>query len=266
MSDVEVKRVATVSGRETAFQAESVSAGYNPARPIISDLSFTVARGEIAALVGPSGVGKTTLLRTLSGLLPVLQGQVVLEGVPVVGPPRELTMVFQDYSRSLLPWMTVRKNVELVLEAAKVDKKARRARADRALAAVGLADHADKFPWQMSGGMQQRSAIARALAYEPHVLLMDEPFASVDAITRNELEDLVLSVQQEFGVTVMLVTHDIDEAIYMSDRIFVLNGTPATIQEIVEVPLSRPRNQVDTKAEPLFAELRGTVYRLVHRN
>ncbi len=250
----------------TAFEADSVAAGYDPARPIIRDLSFRVERGEIAALVGPSGIGKTTLLRTLCGLLPVLGGEVRLEGTVVSGPPRELTMVFQDYSRSLLPWMTVRRNVELVLEAQGLSRQERRARGERALQAVGLAGHEDKYPWQMSGGMQQRSAIARALAYEPHVLLMDEPFASVDAITRSELEDLVLTVQQEFGMTIMLVTHDIDEAIYMSDHIFVLNGSPASIQEVLHVPLARPRDQVDTKSEPIFAELRGEVYHRVHRS
>jgi len=252
--------------QRTAFEADALTAGYDPARPILRDLSFRVERGEIAALVGPSGIGKTTLLRTLCGLLPALDGEVRLEGSVVAGPPRKLTMVFQDYSRSLLPWMTVRGNVELVLESQGFSRRERRARSDRALAAVGLAGHEDKFPWQMSGGMQQRSAIARALAYEPHVLLMDEPFASVDAITRNELEDLVLTVQHEFGMTIMLVTHDIDEAIYMSDHIFVLNGSPAQIQEVLDIPLPRPRDQVATKAEPVFAELRGDVYRHVHRS
>ncbi len=199
---------------------------------------------------------RRTLLRTLCGLLPVLGGEVRLEGDVVSGPPRELTMVFQDYSRSLLPWMTVRRNVELVLEAQGLPRRERRARGGAGRSqAVGLAGHEDKYPWQMSGGMQQRSAIARALAYEPHVLLMDEPFASVDAITRSELEDLVLTVQQEFGMTIMLVTHDIDEAIYMSDHIFVLNGSPASIQEVLRVPLARPR---DPGRNEVGAALRGT--------
>lgn len=264
MSDLR-PAVSEVLPLANVFEAENVDAGYTSARPIIQDLSFTVRRGELAALVGPSGVGKTTLLRTLSGLLPPLAGEILLEGKPINGPSRALTMIFQDYSRSLLPWMTVRRNVELVLESSGMSRSERRERGERALWAVGLSGHEDKYPWQMSGGMQQRSAIARALAFEPHVLLMDEPFASVDAITRNELEDLVLQVQKEFGMTIMLVTHDIDEAVYMADRIFVLNGTPAAIQESIDVPLERPRDQVRTKSEPIFAELRGDVYRHVHR-
>jgi NitT/TauT family transport system ATP-binding protein len=171
--------------------------------------------------------------------------------------------VFQDYSRSLLPWMTVSGNVTLPLLASRVPKAERKKRASEALEAVGLHDVGGMHPWQLSGGMQQRVAIARALAYQPRVLLMDEPFASVDAQTRFELEDLVLQVRKQFGITVAFVTHDIDESVYLADRVVVLSNRPASVVEIVDVNLPMPRDQVLTKELPEFAQLRGHVFRLI---
>jgi NitT/TauT family transport system ATP-binding protein len=229
----------------------------------IGELTFDVSHGEFLCVVGPSGCGKTTLLKCLSGLLTPTGGAAALEGRQIVGPPDALALVFQDYSRSLLPWMTISSNVTLPLLARRIAKAERVARATQALDAVGLADAAKMYPWQLSGGMQQRVAIARALAYQPRLLLMDEPFASVDAQTRSDLEDLVLDVHAEFGITVVFVTHDIDESVYLSDRVVVLTHRPTRVKEIVEVELPRPRDQVTTKELPEFARLRGHVVRLI---
>jgi NitT/TauT family transport system ATP-binding protein len=228
----------------------------------IGGVDVVVNEGEFVSLVGPSGCGKTTLLKIVAGLLPATSGGAVLRGRPVTGPPAELAVVFQDYSRSLLPWLTVRKNVLLPLRGRK-DVGDRETVVREALSAVGLGEFLDKYPWQLSGGMQQRVAIARALAYQPKVLLMDEPFASVDAQTRAELEDLVLRVRHDFGVTVVLVTHDIDEAIYMGDRVVVLSARPSTVKEVLAVDLPRPRDQLTTKADPRFSDLRAEIYSVI---
>jgi NitT/TauT family transport system ATP-binding protein len=228
-------------------------------RQVIADIGFEVTRGEVATIVGPSGAGKSTLLRCMAGLLAPTSGRVVLDGVPVTEPPERLAVVFQDYSRSLMPWMSVRHNVELPLRGKGVGKAERRERAAAALADVGLAESGELFPWQLSGGMQQRVAIARALAYRPEALLMDEPFASVDAQTRADLEDLVLDLRDRLGITILLVTHDIDEAVYLGDVVVVLSGTPTCVDEQLRVPLGSGRDQVHTKARPEFLELRSRV-------
>jgi NitT/TauT family transport system ATP-binding protein len=171
--------------------------------------------------------------------------------------------VFQDYSRSLLPWLNVRDNVLLPLRHKGLERGERERLVEDSLRAVGLADVLDRYPWQLSGGMQQRVAIARALAYEPEILLMDEPFASVDAQTRAELEDLVLNLHGEFSVTIVFVTHDIDEAVYLGERVVVLTPAPSRVQEELEVDLPSPRDQVETKELPEFAQLRGHVYRSI---
>lgn len=229
----------------------------------IRSVSFDVRAGEMIAIVGPSGAGKTTLLNCIVGLLPTTAGVVLFEGQKVKGPPEAMAVVFQDYSRSLLPWRSVRSNVELPIRKKHKDRATVRAKADEALAAVGLGHVDRKYPWQLSGGMQQRVAIARALAYEPDILIMDEPFASLDAIVRAELEDLVLKIVRELTMTALIVTHDIDEAVYLADRVFVLTKSPTEIAEEIPVPLAKPRNQVSTKGDPRFAQLRSHIYSLI---
>jgi NitT/TauT family transport system ATP-binding protein len=232
----------------------------------IRNISFTVEEKELVCVVGPSGCGKTTLLKCVAGLLPPTRGGAILKGKPVTGAPEEMALVFQEYGRSLMPWSTVRNNVLLPLRHKALSRSERARLVEESLEAVGLTRFIDHYPWQLSGGMQQRVAIARALAYQPSILLMDEPFASVDAQTRGDLEDLVLQVQQEYGITILFVTHDIDEAVYMADRVVVLTHAPTTILEILPVTIPFPRDQIETKELPEFAHLRAHVYRLIKRD
>ncbi|MFD9390943.1 ABC transporter ATP-binding protein [Streptomyces sp. NPDC060000] len=226
----------------------------------VRDLTFTVEAGELVCLVGPSGCGKTTLLKCLGGLLAPTSGEVLLEGRRVTGPPPDMAFVFQEYGRSLFPWMRVGENVELPLKQKALSKARRRELVTDALRSVGLADAFTAYPWQLSGGMQQRVAIARALAYEPGVLLMDEPFAAVDAQTRADLEDLVRGLWRERGITILFVTHDIDEAVYLGERVIVLSASPTVVQEQLKVDLPPERDQLHTRVAPRFAELRTQVY------
>jgi NitT/TauT family transport system ATP-binding protein len=229
----------------------------------IRDVSLSVADGELVTIVGPSGCGKSTLLRCIAGLLAPTSGLVTLNGAVVTAVPDRLGVVFQDYSRSLYPWLSVADNVALPLVRTERRRAVRRRAALAALEAVGLAGFAGRYPWQLSGGMQQRVAIARALAYDPVLMLMDEPFGSVDAQTREDLEDLVLRVRAERRITVLLVTHDIDESVYTGDRVIVLSKGPGQVRAEVPVDLPAPRDQIATKELPEFAHLRAEVSRLV---
>jgi NitT/TauT family transport system ATP-binding protein len=226
----------------------------------IRDVTFAVNAGELVCIVGPSGAGKTTLLKCIAGLLPPSAGQLVLEGEPVAGPPPSMAVVFQEYGRSLFPWMTVRQNIELPLKQKRLPAARRRVLVDDALAAVDLADAHAAYPWQLSGGMQQRVAIARAVAYEPHVLLMDEPFAAVDAQTRADLEDLIRKLWHRLAVTVLFVTHDIEEAVYLGERVIILSHAPTVVMEDVVIDLPDARSQLETRSLPRFSELRRHVY------
>ncbi|MBE8524693.1 ABC transporter ATP-binding protein [Amycolatopsis sp. H6(2020)] len=234
------------------------------AHTAVNNLSFTVEAGQLASIVGPSGCGKSTLLRCIAGLTPPTDGTVSLHGDRVSGVPDDLAVVFQDYSRSLFPWLSVQKNVEFPLRWRPISKAERRQRAAEALEQVGLSGVGGKYPWQLSGGMQQRVSIARALASRPALLLMDEPFASVDAQTRFELEDLTRRVQREQGSTVLVVTHDIDESVYLSDRVLVLSKSPASIVADLPVGLPAARDQITTRESAEFVTLRGEVARLLH--
>ena len=229
----------------------------------IGGVTFSVYDGEFACVIGPSGCGKTTLLKCLSGLLRPTAGTARLDGELIEDPPSRLAFVFQDYSRSLLPWLSVQKNVSLPLRARGVSRSERKRLSEQSLEAVGLTRFLDHYPWQLSGGMQQRVAIARALAYEPEILLMDEPFASVDAQTRGDLEDLIMRVWQELKVTIVFVTHDIDESVYLADRVVALTLPPTTVKKVVDVDLPRPRDQIATRALPEFLRLRAQVFGLI---
>jgi len=233
------------------------------AKEILRDVSFRISAKEFVCIVGPSGAGKTTLVRCLAGLSRPTSGSVLLDGEPVVGPPARLALVAQDYSRSLMPWLRVRDNVRLPLRGKGISAAEQNARVARALGAVGLPGAEELYPRQLSGGMQQRVSIARALAYDPEILIMDEPFASVDAQTRAELEDLIMQLQRASQLSVVLITHDIDESVYLSDRILVLGGRPAGILQEYAIDLGRTRDQLETKALRQFAEYRSEVFRSI---
>ncbi|MFC6015863.1 ABC transporter ATP-binding protein [Plantactinospora solaniradicis] len=242
-----------------------VYAGRNRSVEAVRDLTFSVGTGDLVCVVGPSGAGKTTLLRCIAGLLAPTSGEVVLEGAAVQGPPPGMAVVFQEYGRSLFPWMTVQQNVELPLKQKKLLRARRQELVRNSLEAVGLGDVPRAYPWQLSGGMQQRVALARAVAYEPHILLMDEPFAAVDAQTRADLEDLVRSLWQRLGVTILFVTHDIDEAVYLGQRVLVLSSSPTVVLDDVAIDLPAERDQLGTRSSARFAELRAQVFGQIQR-
>ena len=233
-------------------------------REILSPTSFAVAKGEFVCIIGPSGCGKTTLLRAAAGFVAPSGGSVKRNGKIVTGPSREVAFVFQDYGRALLPWRTVYNNVSLALEAAGIAATERPARIAKVLATVGLTLHADKFPAQLSGGMQQRVQIARCLAQEPELIMMDEPFGALDAMTRESLQDEVSRLVRDSGLTVLFVTHDLEEAIYLSDRVIALRTGPTaekpSLAAMVDVKIPRPRNQLLTKENPEFLRLRRELY------
>jgi NitT/TauT family transport system ATP-binding protein len=223
----------------------------------IGSVSLDVAPGEFLAIVGPSGCGKSTLLQVIAGLMMPSAGKVRLGEQDVTGEPAHMVYLFQQYSKSLLPWMTVANNVMFAFShRIKLSSAAAQSRCRDYLAMVGLADFAQHYPWQLSGGMQQRVAIARALAAEPRVLLMDEPFSSVDALTRMDLHSLILDLWSQKRFTAVLVTHDVDEAIFLADRVAVLTHRPATISEVIETKLPRPRHAIETRESPEFLALR----------
>jgi sulfonate transport system ATP-binding protein len=209
--------------------------------PVLRDIRFDVGVGEFMALVGPSGCGKTTLLKMMAGLESINSGSILIRGKVVRGVPLNIGFVFQE--PGLLPWRTARQNVEIGLAAQKKSRAEVNAAVDRYLAITGLTDYADFPPYRLSGGMQQRVALARALVGEPDVLLMDEPFGALDAITRARLQDELVEIIQKTHTSTVLVTHDVEEAIYCSDRMAVFGPRPTGVQELLNVPLSRPRSR-----------------------
>ena len=239
-------------------------------REILSPTSFTVTRGEFVCIVGPSGCGKTTLLRAATGLLAASGGEVRRSGQVVTQPSREVAFVFQDYGRALLPWRTVQGNVSLALEAAGIPPQERSARIAEVLGKVGLSRHADKFPAQLSGGMQQRVQIARCLAQKPELLMMDEPFGALDALTRQSLQDEVARLVRDEGLTVLFVTHDLEEAIYLGDRVIALQANPGpgrpSLARMIEVNIDRPRDQLGTREHPEFLKLRRELFAFIEHS
>ncbi|WP_399682926.1 ABC transporter ATP-binding protein [Xenophilus sp.] len=248
------------------FDAVNIRLG---GREILSPTSFDVARGEFVCIVGASGCGKTTLLRAASALVVPSGGRVLRHGVPVTAPSREIAFVFQDYGRALLPWRTVEGNVRLALEAAHVPAAEHAARAAEVLAKVGLAAHAARFPLQLSGGMQQRVQIARCLAQRPELMLMDEPFGALDALTRQGLQDELARLVREDGLTVIFVTHDLEEAIYLGDRVIALQANPGpgrpSLARMIEVTIPRPRDQLTTREHPEFLRLRRELFAFIEQ-
>ena len=229
---------------------------------IIEDISFELRPGEFLTIVGPSGTGKTTLLRMLGGLTPPSSGSVLVNGRPLDGPPENVVIVFQDYANALLQWRTVEANVAFGVERA-LSRGDCRQRVAEALELVGLGKNAADYPWQLSGGMQQRVQIARALALRPAVLLMDEPFAALDAMTKATLQDELLDVRERTGTSFVFITHDIEEAVYLGDRIAVLAGTPGRIEQVFAPDLPKPRDQITTRQLPRFLEFRYALHQAI---
>ena len=232
---------------------------------VLRDIDVEIGEGEFVCVIGPSGCGKTTLLRILSGLIQASRGTVSYRGKVQTEPASDIAIVFQDYANALLPWRTAAQNVSLALEAAGTSRAERKPRIAELLDKVGLSKHADKYPSEMSGGMQQRLQIARCLAQNPSVILMDEPFGALDAMTRQKLQDEILSIVSDSNVTAFFVTHDLEEAIYLGDRVIALEPNPGRIAELIDVPLARPRNQLTTREEPEFLALRRKLFDFVLR-
>lgn len=219
----------------------------------IDDFSLDIKKGELISIVGPSGCGKTTLLRMIAGLLDITSGQILINGVECKGPGPDRGMVFQDYA--LFPWRSVRKNIEFGLEIAKIPKDKRSEKVDEMLQMVGLENFANSRVHELSGGMKQRVAIARALATSPEVILMDEPFGALDAQTRNLMQESLIKILQQTDQTVIFITHSVDEAVYLSDRIVVLTKRPASIKNVFDIPWEWPRD----RASPDFTALRKEI-------
>ncbi len=233
-------------------------------RRILSDISFSVKAGEFVTVVGPSGCGKTSLLRLIAGLVTPTAGDITVAGRKTVRPSLDRAVVFQDYGRALLPWRDVTGNISLALEAARIEPSKREPIIRSVLEKVGLVEHARKYPAELSGGMQQRVQIARCLAQSPRVLLMDEPFDALDAMTRESLQDEMLKIAAERSVTTFFVTHDLDEALYLSDRVIALAAGPGRIARIINISLPRPRSQVSTREHPGYLPLRRELFDLMH--
>jgi NitT/TauT family transport system ATP-binding protein len=262
--------VFLLKGKMTLLSVTNISKDFvsaNQSTLAIKEISFEVREREFVSVIGPSGCGKTTLLMLISGLMPPSSGEIALKGVRVSSPPPGLILLFQDYSRSLMPWRKVLANVcyglELKRQRLHHKNKELKKQAEKYLEAVGLLRFRNHYPWQLSGGMQQRVAIARALACEPSLLLMDEPFGSLDAQTRGELEDQLLQIWERFQQTIIFVTHDIEEGIYLSDRVIVLTASPAEVFKEFSVDLTRPWNQIETRSDPNFLKIRNSIHKMI---
>jgi NitT/TauT family transport system ATP-binding protein len=245
------------------IQVQRAVKSFANAVTVLDGLDIEVADGEALCVLGPSGCGKTTLLRAMHGLLRLDAGRVVMDGAPVEGPRRDVAMVFQHFG--LLPWKTVAANVAYGMELAGVPDRERHERCARYVELVGLAGFERSYPYQLSGGMQQRVGLARALAMEPRVLLMDEPFGALDAQTRELLQDELLRIWERSPRTMVFITHSIEEAIALGDRVIVLSPRPAAISEVISVDIPRPRTVEQVVAHPSFLELRERCWRRLRR-
>jgi NitT/TauT family transport system ATP-binding protein len=244
---------------------ESVSVDFPTAQgpmKVLDDVSFDIRQGEFVSIIGPSGCGKTTLLNILGGFVETTDGRVLLDGQPVRGPGPDRGVIFQEYG--VFPWLTVRQNIEfgLKLSANRTPVAEREEIVQRYMKLMGLADFANHFPKHLSGGMRQRLALARAYAVRPEFLLMDEPFGALDAQTRTAMQDLLLEVLQSEGKTVLLITHSVEEAIYLSSRIVVVTARPARVRTVIDVPFGYPRAE-NVHEDPRFVELRAHIRDLV---
>jgi NitT/TauT family transport system ATP-binding protein len=252
----------SVQNISKTFRLRGAGTGKESLLPVLRSVSFDVRQGEIVSLIGESGCGKTTLLRIIQGLVRFDAGAVLVDGMSVTKPGRDRGFVFQH--ASLLPWRSARQNVEFGLELDGVSAAERVSRAEGLLKLVGLAHAGDQFPHQLSGGMQQRIGLARALAIDPAILLMDEPFSALDAQTREVLQSELLRIHGETEKTTLFVTHDLDEAIYLSDRVVVLGAKPGRVKEIIEIPFAHPRPTLpELRAEPRFHQIRGAMWSLI---
>ena len=260
----DIAAVRAEAATNTALSIRNLAVRFR-ARTILESINLNVREGEFLCIVGSSGSGKTTLLRVLAGLASPAEGAVLFEGTEISGPSRDRAIMFQDYSKALLPWRTVHGNVALSLEARKVPSGDRNAVIGKLLKKMGLSQAQEQFPGQLSGGMQQRVQIARCLAQEPKLLLMDEPFGALDAMTRQTLQDEILQLAAEQRMTAVFITHDLEEAIYLGDRVVVLGRSPATIITNIEVELPRPRNQLTTREDSRFLAYRHQLFEMLAR-
>ena len=251
---------------EAAIAVRNASKVYVTARGSTVSLdrvSLDIGRGEFITLVGPSGCGKSTMLNLIGGLLLPSAGEVLVDGTAVAGPGPDRGVIFQQYA--LFPWLTALQNVEFGLRLKGLGKQERAERARHYLRLVGLQDFAHALPKELSGGMKQRCAIARAYAVDPAVLLMDEPFGALDALTRVQMQDDLLATWEQERKTVVFITHDVDEAVYLASRVVVMSPRPGRISEIIDVPLPYPRNE-ELRLSPEFAAIRARVWRGVHHS
>lgn len=244
--------------RSRGWKGEDAGAEF----PVLDSVDLRIEAGELAVIVGPSGSGKSTLLDLLAGLAAPTSGEIRLDGEAITGPGLNRGVVFQQYA--LLPWRTARANVEFGLEAKRVGKRERAALASDYLDLVGLSGFADHYPHELSGGMRQRVAIARSLAFDPEVLLMDEPFAALDAQTRERLQEELLRIWERTRKTIVFITHGIDEAVYLGQRIAVLTSRPGRIKQVVDVPFGNRTEHEDLRSEPDFARYRHLIWSLLH--
>lgn len=258
------ERFDKLKAREVILEVKQLGKVYKTAKgevAALKDVNFKTHRREFVCVIGPSGCGKSSLIRILAGLEPYTSGEVLLDGKPVTGPGRDRGMVFQGYT--LFPWLSVRKNVMFGLEMNKITGEEASNEADLWLELVGLEKFANAYPHELSGGMKQRVAIARALVNQPRILLMDEPFGALDAQSRAKMQAHLLEIWRNIDITILFITHDLDEAIYLADRILVLKANPGGVQELIEVPVPRPRSPGQFTS-PEFLATKARLEALIH--